>query len=361
MNLVRAVRSERGSATVFVVGAFLALLLVVGMSTDLGIFLRYRRAMMNACDSGVLAGGLNLRSSPLTAATTAERYATNDMRTNAISWTSFAATTYDANWNATLISPDRIRAVIQATVPTYFWRLVQPSVNVAVTCAARLTPIILTRGLVPLGVNYNAWSQHANTDGCLPVIQGGVPLEDREPPCNSFPITLQVSAASNPWGSGNTGMLSMPPGCFDCNQGASGWEETFVNGSANQYCLDAAHTAAVSDVVFNGEPCANVMTRPGTVTGPVRNAVDERCDDPNPLRRIIMMPLLNPAYTTSGNGRYTVEIWGFAAYELDCDNRPQPGAGQLRIRGGFVSFVSMQATGTEAPVDTGVYTIKLIE
>jgi len=49
--------SERGTVTVLTVGVFLILTLFVGMSTDFGIFLRYRRAMQNACDSGALAGG----------------------------------------------------------------------------------------------------------------------------------------------------------------------------------------------------------------------------------------------------------------------------------------------------------------
>ena len=49
-------RQEQGMAAVFTVLGFLALTLVIGMSSDFGIFMRYRRAMQNACDSAALAG-----------------------------------------------------------------------------------------------------------------------------------------------------------------------------------------------------------------------------------------------------------------------------------------------------------------
>jgi hypothetical protein len=88
--------------------------------------------------------------------------------------------------------------------------------------------------------------------------------------------------------------------------------------------------------------------------------VDYRCDSPNLLDRVITIALLNPAFTFV-NGAATVEIWGFAAYELDCTNRPTPGSGTVTIHGGFVSFVSMQATGQPSATDTGVYTIRLTE
>jgi len=367
MSPVTFRNSERGAVSVLTVGVFLILTLFVGMSTDFGIFLRYRRAMQNACDSGGLAGGLNLRSDPMTAAPTAERYAENDMRQNAIAWNALEATTLDENNQPTLIAPRRVRVEIHAGVPTYFLRLVQASVPVAVDCMARLTPIILGRGLEPLGLNYNAWDEYANTQGCLPLIQDGTPLAERTPPCDSFSITMSVSASGNPWGSGNTGMLAMQaPGatgdCFDdCPVGARQWMDTFIQGSPQSYCYDAARSPAVSDYTLNGQSCANVRTRPGTVTGPVINAVDARCDSGNPLDRIVVLALLNPAYTAEGGGSYTTEIWGFAAYELDCDNRPRPGAGTVTINGGFVSFVSMQAVGETTSFDTGVYTIKLIE
>jgi hypothetical protein len=357
--------SERGATAVVVIGVFVVLLLFLGMSVDFGILLRYRRAMQNACDAGVLAGGLNLRTDPATAAPTAIRYAENDMRQNNIAWD-------PARLTATVLpyedQPNRqVQAEIHADVPMYFLRLVRDAVHVAVDCRARLANVILTQGLVPLGLNYEAWDDYANTQGCLPVIQGGVPLEERTPPCDSFEITISVSASDNPWGSGNSGMLAMQaPGetdeCFDdCPVGARQWQDTFIEGSPQQYCFDQGQTAAVEDWTLDGDNCANVRTRPGTVTGPVINAVDERCDSGDPLDRIIVLVLLNPAYTDDGSGAYTTEIWGFAAFELDCDNRPSPGAGDVTISGGFVSFVSYRATGRETSFDTGVYTVKLVE
>lgn len=358
-------QGERGMAAVFTVLGFLALTLVVGTSTDFGILMRYRRAMQNSCDSGALAGGLNLRSSPSTVTATAERYAEDDMRRNNIAWSTVEATTMDLS--TTLPGDDSVRVVIHSDVPLYFLRLVRDSVPVGVACTARLTPVILGRGLEPLGVSYTFWTDRVVGPGCLPLIEGGVPLADRPPPCNATDLTIGVADRTSPWGSGDSGMLAMQaPGatgdCFsNCPVGAHQWEQTFEQGSPQSYCYDQGHTAAVSDFTLNGQACADVRTRPGTVTGPVRNAVDYRCDSPNPLDRIVTIALLNPAYTDTGSGSYTVEIWGFAAYEIDCTNRPTPGSGTVIIHGGFVSFVSMQATGRETTFDTGVYTIRLVE
>ncbi len=364
MRRIVELRSERGIAAVVVIGVFTVLLLFVGFSTDLGIVLRYRRAMQNACDAGALAGAGELRTNVPGAVPMAIRYAETDMRQNYIAWDPSRLT-------ATLlpdgVHPDRqVRVEAHADVPLFFLRPLRDSLHVAVACAARLTPVILTRGLVPLGLNYDAWAPlYDPTTGapCASYIEDNVPLASRPAPCNAFAITLSVSASSNPWGSGNTGMISMSStsDCFNCPIGAREWHDAFVDGSHQAYCYDPNHTAAVSDYTLNSQQCANVMTRPGTVSGPVRTAVDARCDSGNPLDRIIMMPLLNPAYTTSGSGRYTVEIWGFTAFELDCTNRPTAGAGRVSIFGGFVSITSYRATGTTTPFDTGVYAIRLVE
>ncbi len=364
MRRIVELHGERGMAAVIVVGVFSILLLFVGLSTDLGIVLRYRRAMQNACDAGALAGAGDLRLNVSRTVPTAVRYAETDMRQNYIAWDPSRLT---ATVLPDGVHPDRqVRVEIHADVPLFFLRLLRDSLHVAVACRARLTPVILTSGLVPLGLNYDAWAplyDPISGAPCASYIQDGVPLQSRPAPCNAFAITLDVSAQTNPWGSGNTGMISMSStsDCFDCPIGASEWRDAFINGSHQAYCYDPNHTAAVSDYTLNSQSCANVMTRPGTVSGPVRTAVDARCDSGNPLDRIIMMPLLNPAYTASGSGRYTTEIWGFTAFELDCTNRPGAGAGNVSISGGFVSISSYQATGTTTEFDTGVYAIKLVE
>jgi len=71
------------------------------------------------------------------------------------------------------------------------------------------------------------------------------------------------------------------------------------------------------------------------------------------------VPLINPS--SAGSGRNTVQIWGFAAFELAC---PQ-NAGKS-ITGSFVSLVSYQATGCDPAtnqncVDTGVETVRLVQ
>lgn len=339
-------------------GVYLILLAFVGMATDFGIILRYRRAMQNACDSGALAGALDLRNNPSAAVPTAERYAQNDMVPNRISWASLEATTYDKNWQPTLIGPRILRVEIHADVPTFFLRLVEESVPVAVDCAAKLMSIILTKGLVPMGLNYEDWIGYYNSD-CWQYVTDGVPLNERPAHCQSDGITVDISSKDNPWGSGNTGLLSM--GCFDCPSGGGAqWKDYFINGAPTAYCYDANQTQDVSDYTLNGEQCAAVKTEPGVKIGPIRQGVDERCSSADPMDRIIMMPLLNPEYTESGSGTYTTEIWGFVAFEIDCSNTNF--TGQLpTIEGGFVSIVSMQAVGVETEFDTGVYTVKLIK
>jgi hypothetical protein len=352
-------------AAILVVGVFTGLLLIVGMSTDFGILLRYRRAMQNACDSGALAGAGNLRSSLSTAAATAVRYSEHDMRQNAINWDPARLTAAVLPYGE---HPDRqVRVEIHADVPLFFLRMVRESVHVAVDCMARLTPVILSRGLVPLGLNYEAWAPlYDPTTGapCASYIQDGVPLENRPAPCNSFEITIPVHEHEDFWGPGNSGMLAMSStaDCFeDCPVSANEWRDAFTEGSMQAYCYDANHTPAGEDYTLNGDNCADVRTRPGTVTGPVRRAVDDRCDSGNPLDRIIIMPLLNPNPQATGTGSFTTEIWGFTAFELDCTNRPTPGSESMVISGGFVSITSYQATGTPTDFDTGVYTIKLVE
>lgn len=348
---------ERGSVSFLIVGVFTVLLLFVGMAVDFGILLRYRRAMQNACDAGVLAGALNLRKDPATAAPTAQRYATNDLVQNNIAWDQLTATTYDPNWQPTLIAPDRIRVLIQKAVPTYFFRLLLPTVPVGTTCTARLTPIILASGLVPLGLNYNTWATYYNSS-CWAYVTAGVPISARPAPCQTFPITVDVSAQTNPWGSGNTGLLNM--GCFGCSGGgAAAWLSNFINGSSTPYCYDVNHTPAVGDFSLNGASCAIVNTKPGVTLGAIQQGVAARCASTNWLSQIIMMPVLNPAFIGT-QGNFTTEIWGFVAFQLDCSNPIIPGQNTI-INGGFVSFVSMQATGTPTTFDTGVYTPKLIE
>src|SRR3990170_2813257 len=359
-------QAERGAVAVLVVVISSVLLLFLGMSVDYGVWLRFRRAMQNACDAGALAGALNLRRDPASAAPTAERYAANNMTQDNITWDSLQATTLDNNNQPTLISPSRVRVEIHEDVFTVFFRLIgRNTVHVAVDCTAKLTPIILANGLVPLGLDYSAWAPFYDPtiadSPCADAVAAGVPLEERLYPCQSFEIKMAVNGLDNDWGEGNTGMLSMTTDCFDCPTGAREWMETFINGSQQAYCYDTTQSDPINDFALNGQSCANVMTKPGTVTGPVRTAVDARCDSGDPMDRIIMMPLLNPEYTESGQGRYTTEIWGFTAFELDCTNRPTAGAGLVTISGGFISIVTMQAYGAETDFDTGVYTVKLIE
>jgi hypothetical protein len=284
------------------------------------------------------------------------------MRHNNIAWTSLEAATYDKTWQPTLVAPDRVRAEIHAVVPLFFLRLVRDSVEVAVDCAAKLTPVILTSGLVPLGLNYLKWAEKPH---CWDWVK--FPFEERPPDCRSVDITVDISAKDSPWGSGNTGLLSM--GCFDCPRGgAQQWEQYFKFGAPTPYCYDMGRTGPVTTGTYpDGSParCANVKTETGVKIGALNQGIDYRCSSSDPMDQIIMMPLLNPAYDVyfeggGGQGTYTTEIWGFVAFQLDCSQGKLTGRTPT-IRGGFVSIVSAQAVGTETEFDTGVYTIKLIE
>ena len=371
-------RSQRGFASVFIVGMATVLLLFLGISIDWGILLRYRRAMQNACDFGAMAGALNLISSPATAVPTARSYAQRDMTQNNIQWDSITAETQDRNGNPDGVAPRQIRVGISENVPTYLFRLVVNFVTVRVDCTARVVNIILGDGLVPLGLNYCSWAPlygplgypypascpqppPTNLGECSQYI--GLPMNDPGRPfyCREFPITMTVgNNPDNPFGNGNSGLLSMDDICFDCPSGGRQWRDTFINGSRNTYCFDEAHSPSTTGYSNNGQNCANIQTKPGLTLGNVRQGVDARCDSGNPLDRIIMMPLLNPAYTTSGNGRYGVEIWGFAAFQLDCTQRPTGGQNPS-IHGGFVRVVNNQVSGRETEFDTGVYTVRLVE
>jgi Flp pilus assembly protein TadG len=156
MRLVsRFFRDERGSVVFFVIGAFLMLLLFVGMATDFGSVLRYQRAMQNAYDAGVLAGAQDLRSTTRVATATAQTYTARDLTENHFQVNNFQgawqyqAQTQDANGNASGVNPVRLWASIQTTVPLFFLKPVRPSLMVAVQCAAQRVPV-LTTGMRPV-------------------------------------------------------------------------------------------------------------------------------------------------------------------------------------------------------------------
>lgn len=400
----KAGRSQRGFASVLIVGMSTVLLLFLGISIDWGIILRYRRAMYNACDSGALAGALNLRSTPTTAVEVGERYARNDMTQNNIQWDlrdqngdgradGVIATPLDnaINQQATASPPwNALRVEIRHDVPTYLFRLVRDFVTVRVRCMARVVNII-PDDLTPLGLDYCLWAplyRDPNAANSLPARctqppyaqnppdpecynwTSVFPFSARPEPCQSFDITVAPNSPDG-FGSGNTGLLNFcPPNDFGCaGGGANEWNNYFCYTYCDNppppppqvapYCFDATSppTGPRTDPVADYAPCANVLTKPGVSLGQVRQGVTDRCANPDQDAQFLKLILLNPAFQDDGNGRYEVEIWGFAIFQIDCSS---PMQGQS-IRGGFVSIVSGRITGRETDLDTGAFTIKLAE
>ncbi len=342
---------ERGSVFM-IVGAWLTLMLFLGMAVDYGIVLRYRRAMQNSCDTAALAGAANLKSDPTTAAGIAQRYATQDLTQNYISSDAPTAATLDSNGQPTVIKPDRVRVDIHATVPTYFYRLVRDSFDVKVECTAKIEPVVIVNGMVPVGLDYSKWLNYNNTNLQNGACDISVPISERPAYCQTLTDMVGIIGS---WGSGNNGLLCLPAN-VNTNCGASEWNNEFVNGTQGTYCYDPTQVTAVPDP--NGPACSLAQTKPGWDDGQVKQAVNARCAFPAPpasQERILIVPLINPS--SAGAGRNTVQIWGFAAFELAC---PQD-AGKS-ITGSFVSMVTYQAQGCQQNcVDTGVETVKLVQ
>src|SRR5579859_805356 len=296
-------RDERGSAFL-IVGVFLVLLLFVGMATDFGILLRYRRSMQNGCDSAVLAGAQDLKSTTRSATTTAQTYAQRDLTENNIIWnaSNFTATTEDANGNATGINPVRLAATYTATVPLFFLASISPSVTINVNCAAQRVPI-LTTGLKPLGLDYTVFKDlyisQGKTVTCQPFgVSGNFPPTGPAfgTQCADCALSINVSSGSTSAapacdssapGSGNTGALDLhntQAGCtnpgFDTT---SGWGCTFVNGTGTDpaYCATPP-TAGLSTNSSNCNSCSNVTTKTGMGVGPWNTAAAAVCASTNP-------------------------------------------------------------------------------
>jgi hypothetical protein len=289
----------------------------------------------------------------------AERYATQDMTQNNIA-AQPAAVTLDSNSQPTLIKPDRVRVDIESAVPTYFYRIVRDSFDVKVECTAKIEPVQSIQGMVPVGLDYTAWQTYYNAN-----IKNGpcditVPISTRPTYCQTI---TDMTGFIGSWGPGNTGLLCLPATGGTPTCGGNAWNQEFTNGSSGFYCADPHQVSTVPDP--SGPACSTADTKPGGTFGQVRPAVLARCNFPAPpasQQQIIVVPLINPA--SAGAGRNTVQIWGFAAFQIAC---PQPSAGPgSPILGSFVSLVSFQAQGCDPAtnqtcVDTGVETVRLVQ
>lgn len=381
-------RDERGSVFL-IVGTFLVLLLFVGMATDFGILLRYRRAMQNGCDSAVLAGAQDLRSTTRSATTTAQTYAQRDLTENNIIWnaSNFTATTENANGTADgTTNAVRLAATYQATVPLFFLASITPSVTINVNCAAQRVPI-LTTGLKPLGLDYTVFKDLYTSQGksvtCTPFgINGNFPPTGPAFGTQCADCTLSINVSSggtsaapscdpNAPGSGNTGALALNNTQAGCtNNGfdtTSGWGCTFINGTGTMpaYCATAP-TAGLSTNSSNWLSCSIVSTKTGMGVGPWNAAAGAVCASTKPTDWVVVMPLMNPNIW-EGNIQGTstsVDIVAFAAFQLDCPymNSLNGNAKYEPLVGTFVQFLDFQATtGNPNGIDTGVDTIILVQ
>lgn len=399
-------RDERGSVFL-IVGTFLVLLLFVGMATDFGILLRHRRAMQNACDSAVLAGAQDLKSTTRSATTTAQTYAQRDLTENSIVWNAnnFSAQTQDKNGNATGTSPVRLWASYQLPVPLFFLAYATPSVTVRVQCAAQIVPAG-TAGLYPLGMNFNTfntfWSQNngcttAGQTGCFtgcPLI--GAPLGNAPAACaTDYQLTVGTSGGGQQqWGSGNSGTLEMSntTTCGTQTTGAAVFACVLGNGSGTTssstppppYCTTPPPTGLNYP---NGgwNPCSIVPPKTGVSLGTtphgsntygtgIAGGIGYICQNyanpyPGPTSGktwVIVLPLINPnAFTAVNGSSQPVDIVAFANFELDCpamQNGATLSGSTPFILGRFVSWIcDTCVAGNPSGVDTGVETIILVQ
>ncbi len=407
MRRAKSRDSERGSA-VLIVGVWTVLLLFLGMSIDYGIILRYRRAMQNACDAGVMSGGLDLKTNPGVVVPKTMTYASNDLKQNNIGWDTLTAQTLDANGTPTGTNPVQDRAYIHATVPTYFYRLVVPSVPVAIECSSRIVPVSKT-GLQPVGTVYNQWVPiwtQLQKNPC-PLI--GTPTSQMTPIQQQYCTTdaqLTVGVNNNTYGSGNTGTLDLSNPTACSGTGNSAWACVFENGTGTgtgtpppPYCANQVDSNG--NGVTPWPACSIAQTRPGVGAGSANGntgldgAIYTLCSTPNPLNAdgtvnnaskwIVIVPLLDPLIWGPGGSGVTgkatsIDIVGFTAFELDCLNPNMPGplhpnakftGGNATIYGLFVSVMDKQAISGCVPtpqnqtastcVDTGVETLILVE
>jgi|SRR5579864_104091 len=368
---------ERG-AIFLIVGTFLILLLFVGMASDFGIVLRHRRAMQNACDSAVLAGAQDLRSTARTATTTAQIYAQRDLTENNIVWdaNNFSSQTQDKNGNASGINPVRLSASYQATVPLFFLAYATSAVTVKVQCAAQRVPV-LTTGMRPIGLDSAVFTARWTAQGsaaCAIFGASGNPNAVGSLPCGDCVMTFlngqgassaQCDAAAP--GSGNTGALDLHnnPVCGTSN-GASNWECVFESGTGTNpaYCA----TTSTSTNSANWPACATVNPKTGNFDGPFKTAVQAVCQTPDPVSNpqasewVVIMPLINSTIWEGGiSGNKPVPIIGFAAFELDCAYMNAHHSYDP-IYGTFVQILDYQGvTGNPNGNDTGVETIILVQ
>ena len=398
-----------------IVLAWTVLLLFLGMSIDYGIVLRYRRAMQNACDTGVMSGGLDLKNNPGVVASKTISYASNDMKQNNIQYDSLTAETLDANGTPTGTNPVQDRAHVHATVPTYFYRLVVPSVPVAIECTSRIVPANKA-GLNPVGMVYNQWvpiwtnlTANCTSNCACPLI--GTPTSKMTATQQQYCTTdvqLTVGVNSSTYGSGNTGTLDLANPTQCSAGGNSAWACVFENGTGTgtgtpppPYCANQVVTGSNPPAGATPWPaCSIVNTRPGVGAGSangntgLNGAIATVCSTPNPLNAdgtvnkaskwIVILPLLDASIWGPGgsgvSGKSTqIDITGFTAFELDCLDSRMPGnstnpnakftGGSATIYGRFVSVLDTQAvsgcvptpSNTKTCIDTGVETLILVE
>lgn len=371
--------NERGSVFL-IVGTFLVLLLFVGMATDFGIVLRYRRAMQNACDSGVLAGAQDLLggTGATAAQNTAQTFSQNDMTQNNIQWDNFQAQAQSANGTANSVNPVRLAASIHATVPLFFLAFAAPSMPVAVQCAAQVVPAKQT-GLWPIGMNYTQWQTFWNNiGGCTTPGQtgcsSGCPLIGAPNPvgtpaacttgsiagcslCAPGDIRLSFAVSNTAWGSGNSGTLNFSNS--NCTGGgASNLACEFALGSGTApvggttpppYCATPpqvppgpAPNGGLNYPNGGWFACSIVHSKTGATIGSANggtygtginggiNYICTNYKDPYKVQQglygnysgntwVLTLPLINPQAFINNNGSSSdMDIVGFANFEIDC-------------------------------------------
>lgn len=304
-----SISSQRGSSTVLVCLALVALIGVSALAIDAGMMYATRIQIQNAADAAVLAGVRELPGNPSKAIQVASQYAQlNSLQDNEIVFT---------------VSADNrsIKGVASRSLALLFAPIFGVNNQLLTAQAtARVSPLSGCKGVVPFGVADDAYSF-----GDTKVIKYAASFDNPLPPGQFAPLSLGSPGAS-----------------------------TYADNISFGY----------NSLIKVG---AVLPVETGNMIGPTRQGIDNRVSGcthspactitsfKNGCPRILIVPMGHNSPEPGSNGKFTVT--GFAAF-LVTDVPTNGHNGELI--GTFVRYVILGESGAESN-DRGAYIASLVE